>query len=606
MRISFPVLIHAFAILCLSFGIGNATSLHLVDKVDSDSLPAMDLNAYRWNPYQISQIQFDAEAAYWPWLIGAQPDFHSAIKPYIFSITPNGPSNQTAMGRDKASSKYGQWSLPYLKQRSLWYYRSGEPSKPSEPSTANSSSTKYLQMEPLWDLGLGMDRSMNNPKQGGMTYQNGRGIQLTGQWTSSFRFVSSIWLVNNRVPDFVNQQAQDLAQGLNIPDVGVVPGLGLARPTGPSRTWDLYLAEALLRWEPRPWLNIHWGHSKNFIGHGYRSLLISDASPAFTHLRIQARWGPLQYQYYAGQMLDYGSPQIPNFGPNRDLSLRHGQKFTAMSYLDWNLNRKLQVGLFQAIVWPSRDSLGYSGWSWAFAQPLLFLIPAQFHTGSYGNSLIGANIGYRMGSKSQLYSQLAVDEMYMREFLRLSNYWANKYAFQIGAKGWNPWGLQGFRWLSEINIVRPFMYSHWSTATNYGHQQSALAHPLGANFRELMAHAHYFRGPWQFSARNSMAVQGKGSRDTLNRGDLINQNYYQGLLPGSPYPIGSGTSVRLVQSEWQVAYMLYSPTRLMVNLTVLYRRRWTREGWTAEPYGQQSLWINLGLRTALQNLYKDF
>ena len=103
-----------------------------------------------------------------------------------------------------------------------------------------------------------------------------------------------------------------------------------------------------------------------------------------------------------------------------------------------------------------------------------------------------------------------------------------------------------------------------------------------------------------------MAVQGKGSRDTLNRGDLINQNYYQGLLPGSPYPIGSGTSVRLVQSEWQVAYMLYSPTRLMVNLTVLYRRRWTREGWTAEPYGQQSLWINLGLTTALQNLYKDF
>jgi hypothetical protein len=277
-----------------------------------------------------------------------------------------------------------------------------------------------------------------------------------------------------------------------------------------------------------------------------------------------------------------------------------------MSYLDWNLNQRLQVGVFQAVVWPSQDSLGYGGWSWAFAQPLLFLIPAQFHTGSYGNSLMGANIGYRLGSKSQIYSQLAVDEMYMREFLRLSNYWANKYAFQIGAKGWNPWGIQGLRWLSEINIVRPFMYSHWSTATNYGHQQSALAHPLGANFREVIAHAHYFKGPWQISSRNSMAVQGKGSRDTLNRGDLINQNYYGGLLPGGSYPIGSGTSVRLIQSEWQIAYMLYPPTRLMVDLTVLYRRRWTQESWASERYGQQSLWINLGLRTALQNLYRDF
>lgn len=574
--------------------------------LQQDSLPVTVPKDLQWNPQQINQIQFEAESAIWPWILANGHDFHSAVKPYVFQAGDSWVGEQgSSIGIPSQTSDYGSWSIPYLKKRPLWRYQSMD---------KGAELRKNLQIEPLWDLGIGLDRVLkspggtNNPEPSSTlyTHQNGRGIQLTGHWTSQFRFLSSIWLINHRVPGFVDQQISDAAVTLQGIPTPVLPGLGRTRRLGPPRTWDLYLAEALLRWEPKPWLNLHWGHSKNFIGHGYRSLLLSDASPAYTHLRIQARWGPLLYQYYVGKFLDFGSPLIPNTGPERNFSLRYPQKYSAMSYLDWNANKRLQIGLFQAIVWPAQDSLGHGGWSWSFAQPLLFLIPAQFQTGSYGNALLGANIGYKLGKKAQLYGQLAVDEIFLKEFIRLSDFWANKYAVQIGGRGWNPMGIQGLRWLTELNVVRPFMFSHWSTATNYGHQQSALAHPLGANFREWVTRACYFRGRWQFSARYSASLQGKQSQDTLNRGDQINQNYYKGLLQDGSYPIGSGTPVRLLQGEGHIAWLIYPPTRLMVDITLMYRHRSANGSWASGQYGQESWWLGLGLRTALFNEYRDF
>jgi hypothetical protein len=36
----------------------------------------------------------------------------------------------------------------------------------------------------------------------------------------------------------------------------------------------------------------------------------------------------------------------------------------------------------------------------------------------------------------------------------------------------------------EVNIVRPFTYSHSDSSANYGHYNQPLAHPFGANFIE--------------------------------------------------------------------------------------------------------------------------
>lgn len=545
---------------------------------------------YRWDDLQIQSMVYEREAALWPQVLGLGNSMHASVKPFFLRTSRDSTLLQTG--------PYGHWNLPYgRKQRPLWAWN-GSP-----------NAEKRLRVEPLIELGAGAENFGGPGLNLEGTMENVRGVQIAGQWTQAFHFQSSLALHNYPgLPDFIEDQIRDAGP------VEVMPGLGFTRKLANNAQWDLYTAQALIRWEPKPWLNIQAGQGKNFIGHGYRSMLLSDCSPSYPHLRLQAQWGPWQYQYYVSQMLDYGSPRVsgPVSGPQYNPGF--AQKYAAMGYLDWNLNRRLQLGLFQAVLWPGRDSLGSRGMNWSFAQPLLFWIPSQNHSGSYGNALIGLNLGYKVGSQAQLYGQLILDELYMGDFFRLSRAWTNKYAYQLGIRGWDPWGWKGVRWLIETNHARPFMYSHWSTATNYGHQQSALAHPLGANFREILAHFQIFRGRWHAGWQTTYALQGRSDSLHVNLGNNINLNYWLGVDRNADYPLGTGVLVPLFQSEITASYVLYPPTLLRLECSALYRdRRVDRnmtgnvpDPWGLPGYGYQSLWFRLGLRTLIENRYRDY
>ena len=43
----------------------------------------------------------------------------------------------------------------------------------------------------------------------------------------------------------------------------------------------------------------------------------------------------------------------------------------------------------------------------------------------------------------------------------------------------------------EYNMVRPYTYSHYNTGTNYVHFNQPLAHPLVANFKEIINRVQY-------------------------------------------------------------------------------------------------------------------
>ncbi len=544
---------------------------------------------YRWDDLQIQSMVYDREASLWPNILQVGNSMHTAVKPYFLPAQRNRASSNLGA--------FGQWSLPYGRhQRPLWAW------------TGGLNSENRLRVEPLIELGGGAESFGYGTLEG--TMENIRGIQIAGQWTKAFHFQSSIALHNYpKLPDFIEDQIQEAGP------VEVMPGVGFVRKLANNAQWDLYTAQALIRWEPKPWFNIQAGQGKNFIGHGYRSMLLSDCSPAYPHLRLQAQWGPMQYQYYVSQMLDYGSPRVrgPLSGP--EFNQGYAQKYAAMGYLDWNLNQRLQLGLFQAVLWPGRDSAGTRSMNWSFAQPLLFWIPSQNYSGSYGNALIGLNLGYKVGTKAQAYGQLILDELYMGQFFRLSRAWSNKYAYQVGIRGWDPWGWKGIRWLIESNHARPFMYSHWSTATNYGHQQSALAHPLGANFREILAHIQLYSGRWHAGWQTTYSLQGRSDSASINLGNNINLNYWSGVDPQAKYTLGSGVPVPLLQTEITTSYVLYAPTLLRLEFSVLYRDRRVKRDfdggnvpnpWGESGPGQHSLWFRLGLRTVIENRYRDY
>ena len=95
----------------------------------------------------------------------------------------------------------------------------------------------------------------------------------------------------------------------------------------------------------------------------------------------------------------------------------------------------------------------------------------------------------------KVYGQFLLDEFKFNELKSDRGWWANKYAIQIGAKVVEPFGIKNLVIQAEYNTATPYTYTHhrplaidstYSTAS-YTNQGQSLAHPLGANFKEIMA-----------------------------------------------------------------------------------------------------------------------
>lgn len=120
-----------------------------------------------------------------------------------------------------------------------------------------SNAEKRLRVEPLIELGAGAENFGGPGLNLEGTMENVRGVQIAGQWTQAFHFQSSLALHNYPgLPDFIEDQIRDAGP------VEVMPGLGFTRKLANNAQWDLYTAQALIRWEPKPWLNIQAGQGK--------------------------------------------------------------------------------------------------------------------------------------------------------------------------------------------------------------------------------------------------------------------------------------------------------------------------------------------------------
>ena len=80
------------------------------------------------------------------------------------------------------------------------------------------------------------------------------------------------------------------------------------------------------------------------------------------------------------------------------------------------------------------------------------------------------------------------------------NWWGNKYGFQLGVRSTDIFKISNLNIAAEFNTIRPYTYSHYRrgnffpnniTVANYTHYGQELAHPLGANFREVLGKINY-------------------------------------------------------------------------------------------------------------------
>jgi hypothetical protein len=298
----------------------------------------------------------------------------------------------------------------------------------------------------------------------------GRGVEIRGIINQKLGFYTYVADNQGTFPLYV----REYAQRYNMPAEGLAKTL---RRTGV----DFMTARGYITFRPLKSINVQFGHDRNFIGSGYRSLILSDNSSPYLFMRIDTHLGKFQYTNLWTSMINYENFQ------GRDL-LR-SKKYTAMHHLSVNLSDRFNVGVFESIVF-SRDSVG-GGYDLDYLNPIIFYRFVESYLGSEDNALLGVNFRWLVARRASLYGQFLLDEFLTKFYFNREGSWTKKYAAQLGIKYVDAFGIPNLDLQGEYNVVRPYTYTHRDGARNYTHFRQPLAHPLGANFSEVLAIMRY-------------------------------------------------------------------------------------------------------------------
>ena len=364
-------------------------------------------------------------------------------------------------------------------------------------------------------------------------FLNSRGLSVRGLIAKKIGFSS--WLTENqeRGPQFFQAQVNNNR---------AVPGVGFYKPFKKSG-FDYFDARGYLTFGATKYINFQLGYDKNFIGNGYRSLILSDWGNSYLFAKINTKIWKFNYQNIFMELM-------PQFVKTRDTLL--DRKYAAMHHLSINLTKWLNVGVFEGVVFGRKNRFDFQ-----YINPIIFYRHIEGQNGSPDNAVAGLDFKANVAHRLQFYGQLMLDEFVLSALRDAPKDWRNKVGIQLGAKYIDAFGIKNLDIQGEVNRVRPFTYAHFDTVANYTHYNQPLAHPLGANFDEVIGILHYQPAPkWTISARAIYYNQGMDTAG-LNNGGNIFKNYVTRLNAAgsnSMFATGGGAKAICLNVTAQLSY----------------------------------------------------
>ncbi|WP_240768675.1 gliding motility protein RemB [Olivibacter sp. XZL3] len=434
-------------------------------------------------------------------------------------------------------------------------------------------------------------RSFNEKRN---PWTNTRGFQAGVTIGNNFSFYTSFYENQALFPDYVTDY---------IEKNKVIPGqFGKLYDQRTGRDQDWAYVTANISYTPIKYLNITLGYDKNFIGDGYRSLLLSDVSSPYTFLKLTGTLGNVKYMSMWTYMLDpFASRDSSTVTDiyNRD-NMGDLGKWGAFQYLSWNVNNRLSLGLFQSILWAPKNAGGNRGFDVNYINPIIFLRPIETANSNSPDKVhIGATAKYKVLDNMSVYGQLLLGELYVKELFSSSGYINNKNAFQLGFRGFDAFGIENLNFLGEYNSARPYTYQHFTPITAYTNYNQPLAHILGANFREFVGRLNYSYRKFDFSFHGNFARYGSDPSDEINYGGNIFKSYENYVeLYGNH--IGQGLATDLTYLDLRAAYLINPKYNLRFEIGGVFRHE------KNEIATNKTTLLNIGLRASFRNWYQDF
>jgi len=498
---------------------------------------------------------------------------HTASKPFLY----NNVSNYYDFNAQQTKLK---------KDVSTWFGRK----LLNEHMVTVKGKNYWFVIDPIVDLQLGG----HTDSEVDYTYNNTRGVQVQGGLGKGFNFAATVFESQGRFADYFNRYAESIRPAGGNP--AIIPGRGIAKEFK-TDSYDYPVAEGYISYSPSKTFNAQFGHGRNFIGDGYRSLFVSDVVSPYPYLKLNTSFWKIKYTNTWMWLRDV-RPEVTEDGAFLT-------KYIANHYLSWNVSKRLNLGFFESVIWENDNNRGFDI---NYLNPVIFYRAIEFSTGSRaGNALVGLSSKYKWSDNVNFYGQFILDEFSLNDIRDGNQSWKNKFGFQLGAKYFNAFKVDNLLLQLEYNQVRPYTYSHNEVATNYGHNNQSMAHLWGANFREVIGIARYNKDRWFGSAKLIYGQRGLDFDPAVDAasygGNIFIDN--DNRVGDTGIELLQGNQANIFIGDLNVGYIINPRTNLKIFANITYRS-FNPDANTAVDFKENTTWLNFGIRTDIFNWYFDF
>jgi hypothetical protein len=499
---------------------------------------------------------------------------HTASKPYTYAEVSKYYDLKAVNDKIRKNTS-GWWT------RKLW----------NESMVEIQGEGYWFTLNPILDLQVGKASQTN----ANYTYVNTRALNFRGGIGEQINFTTTVFESQGRFADYYNRYAESLRPAGGNP--AIIPGMGIAKDFK-TDAYDFPLAEANITFSPSKHFDMQLGYGRNFIGDGYRSILESDGASPYPYFKINTNFWKIKYTNTYMWLKDVR--------PEVTLERTYATKFMANHYLSWNLSNKLNIGLFESVIWTNSNDRGFDI---NFVNPIIFYRSVEFASSARsGNAVLGLTYKYKWNNQINAYGQFILDEFSLGDVKERDNSWKNKFGYQLGVKYYNAFHVENLLLQLEYNHVRPYVYSHSNPITNYAHNNQSIGHQWGGNFKEFLAIARYHKGRYFGDAKFTIGTRGLDFDtvdDSYNYGGNIYKDYDENRPFDSGVKVGQGNKTAVFIADIQGGYLINPSTNLKLFGSYIYRS-FDPEMNTANTFNQSTNWFTLGIRSDVFNWYFDY
>lgn len=482
--------------------------------------------------------------------------FHSSWKPYLRSDIAQFLQNR----KNENASSADQFNEYYLLNDN-WEWADSADNESRKPFLKHFYKVKSdlyhvnqpdfdLHVNPVLYLGAGMESSNDT-----RTFINTRGVEIRGMVDRKLGFYSFIGENQVIFPEYVRSS---IGQNLVVPQEGFWKNF---KDDGV----DFFTARGYISFQATKHINLQFGHDRFKVGNGYRSMILSDNAPAYLFLKMSTQVWKIKYTNLFTQL----TADIQGNASGLTANNRYPSKYMSMHHLSVNVGKKLNIGVFESVVF-GVDSARSDALDIQYLNPIIFYRAIEQQNGSPDNVLLGLDFKWLVAKKLSLYGQLTLDEFLLDNLKEGNGWWANKFGVQLGGEYIDVFGINNLDIQGELNLARPYTYSHSSSYGSYSQYRQSLAHPLGANFNELVGIIRYQPiGMLMLQAKVIKANFGSDPDATQNfGGNILLDNSSRVSNFGNE--IGQGVSNDLLYGNFTLSYQWRH--NFFIDLSHTYRK----------------------------------